>query len=127
MITKLVPIALKARRLPRSIAKKAFQKLVECDLMRRRQLRGVPRQGSRRVQRSAGGLLAACSVISLHTPLGERLLRERKFDLRGARSILDVGSGAGQIARNLLKYADPSHRSPASTCRRKCCAARARA
>jgi ubiquinone/menaquinone biosynthesis C-methylase UbiE len=53
-----------------------------------------------------GALLAACSMISLHTPLGARLFRERKFDLRGARSILDVGSGAGQIAKHLLQYAD---------------------
>ena len=35
------------------------------------------------------------------------LLRARKFDLRGARHILDVGSGAGQIAGHLIKYADP--------------------
>jgi ubiquinone/menaquinone biosynthesis C-methylase UbiE len=54
-----------------------------------------------------GAILATCSVLSLHAPLGDRLLRERKFDLRGARDILDVGSGAGQIARHLLKYADP--------------------
>jgi ubiquinone/menaquinone biosynthesis C-methylase UbiE len=44
--------------------------------------------------------------LSLHAPLGERLFRERKFNLAGARRILDVGSGAGQIARHLLKYAD---------------------
>ena len=54
-----------------------------------------------------GAMLAACSMLSLHSPLGERLFRERKFDLRGVRNILDVGSGAGQIARHLLKYADP--------------------
>ena len=42
-----------------------------------------------------GAMLAACSLLSLHTTLGERLFRERKFDLRGARNILDVGSGAG--------------------------------
>jgi len=53
-----------------------------------------------------GALLATCSLISLHTPLGARLFRERKFDLRGARRILDVGSGAGQIARHLIKYSD---------------------
>ena len=53
-----------------------------------------------------GALLATCSMISLHTPLGARLFRERKFDLRGARHILDVGSGAGQIAKHLIKYAD---------------------
>lgn len=53
-----------------------------------------------------GAILATCSFLSLHKPLGERLLRERKFDLRGCRNILDVGSGAGQIAGHLLKYAD---------------------
>jgi ubiquinone/menaquinone biosynthesis C-methylase UbiE len=55
-----------------------------------------------------GAFLATCSMLSLHAPLGERLFRERKFDLRGARQILDVGSGAGQIAKHLLKYADPA-------------------
>jgi ubiquinone/menaquinone biosynthesis C-methylase UbiE len=45
-------------------------------------------------------------MLSLHTALGARLFRGRKFDLRGARHILDVGSGAGQIARHLIKYAD---------------------
>jgi ubiquinone/menaquinone biosynthesis C-methylase UbiE len=54
-----------------------------------------------------GAILAACSLISLHTPLGERLLRKRKFDLAGCKQILDVGCGAGQIARHLVKYADP--------------------
>jgi len=57
-----------------------------------------------------GALLATASVLSLHVPLGDRLLRERKFDLRGAKHILDVGSGAGQIARHLLRYADASAR-----------------
>lgn len=55
-----------------------------------------------------GALLATASLLSLHIHLGDRLLRERRFDLRGARSILDVGSGAGQIAKHLLKYADPA-------------------
>jgi ubiquinone/menaquinone biosynthesis C-methylase UbiE len=54
-----------------------------------------------------GALLATCSLLSLHTTLGARLFRERKFDLRGARQILDVGSGAGQIAKHLVKYSDP--------------------
>jgi ubiquinone/menaquinone biosynthesis C-methylase UbiE len=54
-----------------------------------------------------GALLATCSMLSLHVALGARLFRERKFDLRGTRSILDVGSGAGQIAKHLIKYSDP--------------------
>ena len=57
-----------------------------------------------------GAILATCSMLSLHSPLGERLFRERKFDLRGAKHILDVGSGAGQLVRHLLKYSDPETR-----------------
>jgi SAM-dependent methyltransferase len=57
-----------------------------------------------------GAMLAACSMISGHTALGERLFQKRKFDLAGLRDILDVGSGAGQIAGHLLRYADPEAR-----------------
>jgi len=53
-----------------------------------------------------GAVLWACSLCSLHTPLGDRMLRRRQFDLRGRKRILDVGSGAGQIVGHLLKYAD---------------------
>jgi ubiquinone/menaquinone biosynthesis C-methylase UbiE len=54
-----------------------------------------------------GAMLAACSMISLHTPMGERIFRSGKFDLRGLRNILDIGSGAGQLAKHLIKYSDP--------------------
>jgi ubiquinone/menaquinone biosynthesis C-methylase UbiE len=54
-----------------------------------------------------GAMLATCSMLSLHTAFGARLFRARKFDLGGARHILDVGSGAGQIAKHLIKYSDP--------------------
>ncbi|MEM9659089.1 MAG: class I SAM-dependent methyltransferase, partial [Planctomycetota bacterium] len=64
-----------------------------------------------RVQRVYGGpkgaFLTACSTLSLHIPLGKRLFRSRKFDLAGARRVLDVGSGAGQLAGHVLRYADP--------------------
>jgi ubiquinone/menaquinone biosynthesis C-methylase UbiE len=53
-----------------------------------------------------GAMLATCSLISLHIPLGKRLFRTRRFDLRGLKSILDVGSGAGQIIQHLLEFAD---------------------
>jgi ubiquinone/menaquinone biosynthesis C-methylase UbiE len=53
-----------------------------------------------------GALLATASKVSLHMKFGRRLIRSRKFDLRGMRSILDVGSGAGQIAGHLLEFAD---------------------
>ena len=54
-----------------------------------------------------GAMLAAASMVSLHLPLTERLFRTRKFDLAGMTSILDVGSGAGQLAQHLIKYGDP--------------------
>ena len=53
-----------------------------------------------------GAFLATASKVSLHTQFGRRLIRSRKFDVRGMKSILDVGSGAGQIAGHLLEFAD---------------------
>ena len=53
-----------------------------------------------------GAALNFSSMISGHLAQIERFLKERRFDLQGVQNILDVGSGAGQVARNLLKYAD---------------------
>ena len=53
-----------------------------------------------------GALLSTASLLSLHIAFGERLFRKRRFELTGVKKILDVGSGAGQIAKHLLKYAD---------------------
>jgi ubiquinone/menaquinone biosynthesis C-methylase UbiE len=53
-----------------------------------------------------GAMLATASKMSLHVQLGRRLIRTRKFDIRGMKSILDVGSGAGQIAGHLLEFSD---------------------
>jgi ubiquinone/menaquinone biosynthesis C-methylase UbiE len=108
MIRKVaIPRPRRRRRDPSSQPKrKIIQRLVENPLIRqvsyeeyRDKVRDV--YGGRQ-----GALLATASLLSLHIPLGDRLLRERKFDLRGAKNILDVGSGAGQIAKHLLKYAD---------------------
>jgi ubiquinone/menaquinone biosynthesis C-methylase UbiE len=85
--------------------RKAVNRLVENDLIRRvsydeyrEKVRGV-------YAGPKGALLATCSMLSLHAPMGERLFRKRKFPLDGAKNILDVGSGAGQIVKHLLKYA----------------------
>lgn len=86
---------------------KAFNRLVENDLIRRVSFDEYRDKVRDVYDGPQGALLAAASTLSLHIALGDRLLRERKFDLAGARSILDVGSGAGQIAKHLLKYADP--------------------
>lgn len=57
-----------------------------------------------------GAFLATASAISGHIQWGRRLIRSRQFDLRGMKSILDIGSGAGQIAGHLLEFADPDAR-----------------
>ena len=87
--------------------RKVFNRLLEHRLIKR-----VPFEEYRDKVRDVydgpqGAMLATCSMLSGHTALSERLFKKGKFELRGARQILDVGSGAGQIARHLLKYADP--------------------
>ncbi|HEX3869004.1 MAG TPA: class I SAM-dependent methyltransferase, partial [Pirellulales bacterium] len=39
-----------------------------------------------------------------------RLFKRRMFDLHGLKNILDIGSGAGQIAQHLLRFSDPGTR-----------------
>lgn len=51
----------------------------------------------------AGAVLALGSMLSLHEPLVGRILRKGNFDVTRFQSILDVGSGAGQILGHLLK------------------------
>ncbi len=84
-----------------------LHRLIENDLIRRVSADEYRNKVKRVYGGPKGALLATCSMLSLHLPLGERIFRSRKFDLRGQRSILDVGSGAGQIAKHLLKYSDP--------------------
>jgi ubiquinone/menaquinone biosynthesis C-methylase UbiE len=83
-----------------------LNKLVENDLIRR----ASPEEYRDKIKHVYGGpqgaLLATASRMSLHIPLGRRLIRSRRFDIRGMKSILDVGSGAGQIAGHLLEFAD---------------------
>lgn len=58
----------------------------------------------------AGAVLALGSLISLHEPLVGRMFRAGKFDIAQYLNILDVGSGAGQILRHLIKRALPQAR-----------------
>jgi ubiquinone/menaquinone biosynthesis C-methylase UbiE len=61
-----------------------------------------------------GAVLSLASLISLHEPLVGRMLRRRTFDVTPFRSILDIGSGAGQILGHLVKAANPDARIVAS-------------
>ncbi len=93
-------------RSPRARNKKLLVRLLENNLIRRVSFEEYREKVRDVYDGPQGAMLAYCSLLSLHTMLGERLFKERKFDLRGVRNILDVGSGAGQIAKHLLKYAD---------------------
>lgn len=105
MITK--PLGSERRkRKPKVEAKKTLHRLLENDLHRRVTFEEYRDKVRDKYDGPQGALLAAASLLSLHTPLGDRLFRERRFDLHGARQILDVGSGAGQLLTPLLKYAD---------------------
>ncbi|MGD9646625.1 MAG: class I SAM-dependent methyltransferase [Pirellulales bacterium] len=83
-----------------------LNRLVENDLIRRVNYDTYREKVRDVYDGPQGAILATCSKLSLHEPLMERLLRDRKFDLRGAKTILDVGSGAGQILKHLMRFAD---------------------
>ena len=87
--------------------RKVWQRLIENDLISRVSYDEYRNKVKRVYGGPKGAFLAACSMVSLHIPLGERLFRTRRFDLRGAKAVLDVGSGAGQLAGHVLKYGDP--------------------
>ncbi len=97
----------KPRRAKRKRRQKVLHRLIQNDMI----LTASSEEYRKKVKRVYGGpkgaLLTAASMVSLHIPLGERLFRTRKFDLRGLHSILDIGSGSGQIAGHLLKYGEP--------------------
>lgn len=85
--------------------RKAVNRLVENDLIRRVSYDEYREKVRDVYAGPKGALLATCSMLSLHSSMGERLFRKRKFSLDGVKNILDVGSGAGQIIKHLLKYA----------------------
>lgn len=91
---------------PRARNKKLLVRLLENNLISRVSFEEYREKVRDVYDGPQGAMLAYCSLLSLHTLLGERLFKERKFDLSGVHKILDVGSGAGQIAKHLLKYAD---------------------
>ena len=53
----------------------------------------------------AGAVLAFGSMLSLHEPLVGRMIKSGNFDVTRFDSILDIGSGAGQIMGHLVAAA----------------------
>src|SRR4051812_44725185 len=86
--------------------RKVLNRLVETNLWQKVSYREYREEVRRVYAGPKGAALWVCSLCSLHTPLGDRMFRRRRFNLNGRKRILDVGSGAGQIVRHLLKYSD---------------------
>lgn len=83
--------------------RRVLSRLVEFKGMRRVSLTKYRNRVRRLYDGPRGAVLALGSLLSLHEPLVGRLFRAGRFDLTGVRSILDVGSGAGQILRHLIR------------------------
>ena len=110
MMTKLDLSRANRSQQRRRARKRVLNGLIENRLIKRVSYEAYRQKVRRVYDGPQGAILAACSTLSLHAPLGERLFERRKFDLHGARAILDCGSGAGQIAKHVLKHADPEAR-----------------
>lgn len=75
------------------------------------QFRGIQQQSLNTYQSSVrrlydgprGAVLKYSSLLSLHEPLMGQLFRSGRFDASRFQTILDVGSGAGQMIRHLLR------------------------
>ncbi len=90
-----------------ALPKRAFRRLVEFQGFHRLPLHQYRSKVRRLYDGPAGSLLMFASLVSLHQPLMGRMLRKSKFDLSRFNSILDVGSGAGQILGHLLRHTKP--------------------
>jgi ubiquinone/menaquinone biosynthesis C-methylase UbiE len=55
----------------------------------------------------AGKLTGLTGLLTGHEALAGRVIRERAFDVRGCKRILDAGCGNGRYTRFLLRRADP--------------------
>lgn len=85
---------------------KLVNRVIENDLIQRVDFNAYKKKVRSVYDGPKGAFLSTASKLSMHLFLVERLLKKRKFDLAGAKRILDVGSGAGQIIQHLLKYSD---------------------
>lgn len=94
----------------RRTPKKTLRRLVEFRGISRGSLQQYRNRIKHMYDGPAGAVLVFGSMMSLHEPLVGRMFRRRKFDVSGCKSILDVGSGAGQILGHLLKRTHPETR-----------------
>ena len=86
----------------RAARKRVLRKVVESDKIRSLDADTYRRETKSLYDGPAGAMLSIGSRLSLHEPLVGRMIRNRKFDVTRFRSILDLGSGAGQILGHLV-------------------------
>lgn len=92
---------------PRRKRRNPLAKLVEFRGIRRLALPKYRNKVKKMYDGPAGAVLAIGSFLSLHEPLIGNLLKHKKFDVSNFNRILDVGSGAGQILKHLIKTVSP--------------------
>ncbi len=87
----------------RRSAKQQVRKLAEFRGIRRQSLNTYQSSVRRLYDGPRGAVLKYSSLLSLHEPLMGQLFHSGRFDASRFHTILDVGSGAGQIIRHLLR------------------------
>ena len=89
----------------RQAARRRVRRVAEFGGIRRQPLTQYRDSVRRLYSGPQGAVLKFSSFFSLHEPLMGHLFRSGRFDASRFDRILDVGSGAGQIIRHLLKTA----------------------
>lgn len=87
----------------RKSAKQQVRRLTEFRGIRRQSLNTYQSSVRRLYDGPRGAVLKYSSLLSLHEPLMGQLFQSGRFNASRFNSILDVGSGAGQIIRHLLR------------------------
>jgi len=87
----------------RKSARQRVRRLTEFRAIRRQSLNNYQSSVRRLYDGPRGAVLKYSSLLSLHEPLMGQLFRSRRFDASRFHTILDVGSGAGQVIRHLLR------------------------
>ena len=109
--------------------KKTLQRLIEDRLYQKVSYREYREKVRDVYDGPQGAMLATCSLLSLHAPLGERLTQIADAGFVGSSTSAGPGeswtwaAGPGRSPGTFSSTPTPRRRSPVSTCRAKCFAA----
>ncbi|MEZ6057303.1 MAG: class I SAM-dependent methyltransferase [Planctomycetaceae bacterium] len=82
----------------------SLRRLIESDGIRRLTVNQYKNHIRNLYDGPRGAVLTMASMLSLHEPLVGRMIRTGRFDVTKFQSVLDIGAGAGQILKHLLKF-----------------------